>query len=264
MNFGKKMNSSEFVNSLFSLEGHVGIITGASRGLGMGQAKVLADAGAKIYNFDRGDSSKEEDIPDGKMVDVKIDLTDYEALEKAVLDVVKNEGKIDFLINNAGITYKERAEIFPIDKYRLIERVNLEAVLRLCQLCYPYLKQSEHIGRIVSISSMGAYMGFSGVTPYCMTKSGIVGLTHGLAEEWKHDNILVNSVSPGWFLTKLNEKMFADNPDRKAAAANKPMLDHFGLPTDIGKMMLFLLSNASTYITGHDFSVDGGARVHGF
>ena len=95
-------------------------------------------------------------------------------------------------------------------------------------------------------------------------KSGVLGLTRGLAEEWKNDNILVNSVAPGWFLTKLNEGMFEQNPDRKAAALAKPMLPKFGRPVEIGYMMLFLLSGASTYLTGRDFPVDGGATSHGF
>lgn len=259
------VNSQEYVNSLFSLEDHVGIITGASRGLGLGQARVLSQAGAKLYNFDlnaRELSSPECDIPN--MEDRPCDLCDYAVLERLVQEVVAKEGHLDFLINNAGITFKCRAEDFPLDRYRKISEVNLEALLRLSQICYPYLRESKYVGRILSISSMGAYMGFSGVVPYCMTKSGVTGLTRGLAEEWRNDNILVNSVSPGWFLTRLNEKMFADNPDRKAAALGKPMLPRFGVPEDIGHMMLFLLSQASTYITGHDFSVDGGARAHGF
>lgn len=258
------MDSIEYVNSLFSLEGHVGIITGGSRGLGLGQAKVLTEAGAKIYNLDICDRSDEEEIKEGKMIDIKVDLCDYDKLQAVVGKIHEDEGHLDFLINNAGITFKCRAEDFPLDKYRKVQQLDLEVLFKLCQICYPYLKQSQYIGRILSISSMGAYMGFSGVVPYCMTKSGVTGLTRGLAEEWRQDNILVNSVSPGWFLTKLNEKMFNDNPDRKAAALNKPMLPRFGVPQDIGHMMLFLLSQAANYITGHDFSVDGGARVHGF
>ena len=111
---------------------------------------------------------------------------------------------------------------------------------------------------------MSAYMGFNGVVPYCMMKSGLMGLTKGLAEEWHDDNILVNSIAPGWVLTEINAKMFADNPDRKAAALNKPILKKFIDPREIGHMALFLLGNASLSITGHDFPVDGGAVVHGF
>lgn len=258
------MNSNEYINSLFSLEGHVGIVTGASRGLGLGEAKVLTSAGAKIYNLDLITRTDEQEIPEGKMVDIKADITDTDSLQKIIDEIYKKEGHIDFLVNNAGITYKCRAEEFPSDKYKKIQEINLEAVFNLCKICYPYLKQSKYKGRIISIASMAAYMGFSGVVPYCMTKSGITGLTRGLAEEWKQDNILVNSVSPGWFLTQLNSKMFAENPDRKEAALRKPMLDHFGVPEDIGHIMLFLVSKASSYITGRDFPVDGGALSHGF
>lgn len=256
-------SASEYIVSLFELTGHVGIITGASRGLGLGQAKVLTDAGATLYNLDIAPRSNDEEIL-GNMVDVVCDVTDYLQLKKIVDDIVAKEGHLDFLINNAGITYKCRAEDFPEDRIDRIININLKTPLVLAQICYPYLKQSEYIGRVLTISSMAAYMGFSGVLPYNMTKSGILGLTRGLAEEWKNDNILVNSVAPGWFLTKLNEGMFDQNPDRKAAALSKPILAQFGHPVEIGYMMLFLLSGASTYITGHDFPVDGGAIAHGF
>lgn len=258
------MTSREYVAGLFDLTGHVGIITGASRGLGLGQAKVLTDAGATVYNLDLAPHSDEEAIREGHMTDIVCDVTEYEQVQKAVEEIAAKEGHLDFLINNAGITFKCRAEEFPEERLDKIMEINLKTPLMIAKICYPYLKESEYIGRIVSISSMAAYMGFTGVLPYDMTKAGILGLTRGLAEEWKNDNILVNSVAPGWFLTKLNEDMFEQNPDRKAAALSKPMLPRFGRPVEIGYMMLFLLSGASTYLTGHDFTVDGGATSHGF
>lgn len=258
------MTSKDYVAGLFDLTGHVGIITGASRGLGLGQAKVLTDAGATVYNFDLAAHSDEEEITGGELIDVICDVTDYAKVQAEVERIAAERGHLDFLINNAGVTFKSRAEEFPEDRLDMIMKINLKTPLMLSKICYPYLKESQYIGRIISISSMAAYMGFSGVLPYDMTKSGILGLTRGLAEEWRNDNILVNSVAPGWFLTKLNEGMFEQNPDRKAAALNKPMLPKFGRPVEIGYMMLFLLSGASTYLTGHDFPVDGGAVSHGF
>lgn len=258
------MTSKEYVAGLFDLTGHVGIITGASRGLGMGQAKVLTDAGATVYNLDLEPHSDEEEMTGGEFIDVICDVTDYAKVEEAVKRIAGERGCLDFLINNAGITHKSRAEEFPEERLDKIMEINLKTPFMISRICYPYLKKSAHIGRIISISSMAAYMGFSGVLPYDMTKSGITGMTRGLAEEWRNDNILVNSVAPGWFLTKLNAGMFAQNPDRKAAALNKPMLPKFGKPVEIGYMILFLLSGASTYLTGHDFPVDGGATTHGF
>ena len=258
------MTSTEYVAGLFDLTGHVGIITGGSRGLGFGQVKVLTDAGATVYNLDLIPHSDEQMIREGHLIDIRCDVTDYDAVEKVVKEIVEKERQLDFLINNAGITFKCRAEEFPLDRLDKIIQINLKTPYMLARICYPYLKQSEYIGRVITISSMAAYMGFTGVLPYDMTKSGVLGLTRGLAEEWKNDNILVNSVAPGWFITKLNEEMFEKNPDRKAAALAKPMLPHFGDPVEIGYMMLFLLSGASTYLTGQDFPVDGGGIPHGF
>ena len=254
------VNATEFVNGLFNLTGHVGIVTGASRGIGAGIARVLSAAGATLHNFDIGEP--EEAI--ANMTTHTVDLTDAAATEAAVAAVAGDAGRLDFLINNAGITHKQRAEEFDMDRYRKIQQLNLECLFVLCRLCFPYLKKSAHIGRIVNISSMAAHMGFNGVVPYCMTKSGVLGLTRGLAVEWARDNILVNSVAPGWFLTKLNEEMFAKNPDRREAASKMFVLERFGVPADIGNMMLFLLSGASTYLTGQDFAVDGGALAYGF
>lgn len=257
------IDAKSYTSSLFDLTGHVGIVTGASRGLGMGQAKVLTDAGATVYNFSRSPHSDEEPI-EGNLIDVACDVTDHALFKRELEKIIEKEGHLDFLVNNCGISYKCRAEEFPEEKMDQILNINLKTPLILSRLCYPYLKQSEYIGRIVTISSMAAYMGFSGVLPYDMTKSGVLGLTRGLAEEWKDDNILVNSVAPGWFLTHLNADMFEKNPDRKAAALSKPMLGRFGDPKEIGYMVLFLLSGASRYITGCDFPVDGGATSHGF
>ena len=258
------MGAIDYVNSLFNLEGRVGIITGASRGIGLATAKVLCSAGAKIYNFSRTPHPASDFDCEGKFIDIKVDLLDPKSVKEALNQVVATNACIDFLINNAGFSFKARAEEFPEDKYQQIQRIDLESVFDLCKLCFPHLKQSPYVGRIVSITSMASYMGFCGVTPYCMMKSGLMGLTRGLAEEWKNDNILVNSVAPGWVLTKINEQMFAQNPDRKAAALNKPILKTFIDPEEIGKMILFLVSDASKSITGHDFPVDGGATVHGF
>jgi NAD(P)-dependent dehydrogenase (short-subunit alcohol dehydrogenase family) len=253
-------NAKEYVNSLFNLESRIGIITGASRGLGLGAAEVLASAGALVYNLDIGEPEKENP----RIIHIQVDLTDREMCRNAIAHIFEKEKQLDFLINNAGITVKQRAEEFDIEKYKNIQNINLETVFELCRMAYPYLKQSKFIGRIVNISSMAAYMGFTEVVPYCITKSGILGLTRGLAVEWAKDNILVNSVAPGWFLTKINEEMFKKNPDRKDAASNMFVLERFGVPEDIGHMMLFLLSGASSYLTGQDFAVDGGALAYGF
>lgn len=258
------MNAASYVSSLFDLTGHTGIITGASRGIGAGTAEVLARAGAHVYNYSRSKMEESVEGAEGKVLDLPGDVCDTDAFQKALEEVISREGQLDFLINNAGISGKYPAEEFPEERLDRILETDLKAPFLLSRMAYPYLKKSAYTGRIINIASMAAYMGFSGVMPYNMAKSGILGLTRGLAEEWKEDNVLVNAVSPGWIQTRLNEGFFRENPDRKAAALSKPMLKRFGESREIGYMILFLLSGASLYITGQDFAVDGGARSHGF
>ena len=107
------MGSVEYVNDLFSLKGHVGVVTGASRGIGLGIAKVLTDAGAKVYNLDVVSRSSEEEIS-GEMTDVQVNLMDREETKQVIETIAEKEGGLDFLVNNAGITYKCRPKNFPL------------------------------------------------------------------------------------------------------------------------------------------------------
>lgn len=254
-----KERTSATLESFFSLEGRVGIVTGASSGIGLGIAKVLADAGAKIYDLS---VSVESEHPHPGVTSIQVDITDTAQVKAIVENIVTEEGKLDFLINNAGITRRQRAEDVDQAFWDKIHAINVDAVFRLAQICYPYLKKSKYVGRIVSIASMASYMGFSEVVPYCSTKSAVRGITRGLAVEWVHDNILVNSVSPGWFPSRMNIQVMDE--DRKQKILGKIPLGRFGDVRDIGSMMLYLLSDASAYITGQDFAVDGGAATFGF
>ena len=169
---------------------------------------------------------------------------------------------MDFLVNNAGITKKCRAEDFPAEDFAHILQVNIHSVFRLCQLCYPYLKNSRHKGRIVSISSMAAHLGFTEVVPYCTSKAAVCGMTRGLAVEWANDNLCVNSIAPGWFPSEMSKQVMT--PERKAAILGRMPVHAFGDTRDLGEMTKFLLSDGAKYITGQDFAVDGGALAYGF
>ena len=251
--------TADTLETLFSLEGRVGIITGASSGIGLATSLVLAGAGARVYDLSR---TRRDNPPVEGITRLQANVLDTEAVGKLVADIAAKEGHIDFLVNNAGMTHKCRAEDFPADQWEKILHTNLGALFNLSKLLYPYLKQSEYIGRIVNISSMAAHLGFSQVIPYCTTKSGVLGLTHGLSVEWVHDNILVNSVAPGWFPSKMSVQVMDDA--RKEKILNRMPMHRFGDPKDIGSMILFLLSPAASYITGQDFAVDGGALAFGF
>jgi NAD(P)-dependent dehydrogenase (short-subunit alcohol dehydrogenase family) len=251
--------TAKTLEELFSLEGSAGIVTGASGGIGLGIASVLAGAGAKVYGVNL--HPHEEPGIEG-IVFIQGDIADAESMKNIVAGIVAKEGKLDFLVNNAGITRRQRAEEVDAAFWEEIHRINVNAVFYLSQICYPYLGKSERIGRIVNIASMASHMGFSEVVPYCSTKSAVQGITRGLAIEWANDNLLVNSVSPGWFPSNMNRQVMDEK--RKEKILSKIALGRFGDTRDIGSMVLFLLSDAATYITGQDFAVDGGALSFGY
>ncbi|MFV0503346.1 MAG: SDR family NAD(P)-dependent oxidoreductase [Lachnospirales bacterium] len=246
---------------MFNLNGRTGIVTGGSSGLGLAIANTLADAGATVYTISRTGRVKDDTILHKNIVELKGDVLDYETLEEIVKEVGEKKG-IDFLINNAGITVKKRAEDFSDEDFDLIHRVNVSSVFKLSCLCYPYLKKSEHTGRIINISSMAAHLGFSQVVPYCSSKGAVLGLTKGLSVEWARENITVNSIAPGWFPSEMSKQVMDE--ERKNKILSRMPLNKFGDPKDIGAMALFLVSDSAKYITGQDYAVDGGALSFGF
>lgn len=244
------------------LEGRVGIVTGGSSGIGYAIANVLADAGATVYAISRTGAVKDGLAPSAAGVrHMQGDVSDDEKMAQIVKQIGDISG-IDFLVNDAGVTKKCRAESFPMEDFEHILRINVSSIFRLCQLCYPYLKQSAHKGRIVSISSMAAHLGFSEVVPYCTSKAAVCGMTRGLAVEWANDNLCVNSVAPGWFPSEMSKQVMT--PERKAAILGRMPVHAFGDTKDLGEMVRFLLGDGAKYITGQDFAVDGGALAYGF
>jgi len=251
------------VNELFSLEGLRIIVTGASSGLGLNQAIMLAECGASVFALSRSGQVKinyDGVLPDG-IEFLKMDVTNESDIQR-VINAIGENGGIDVLINNAGVTKRQRAEEITKEDWELIHQVNVTGVFSCCRYAYPYLTKSGHIGRIINISSMASYLGFSEVVPYSSSKSAVLGITRGLAVEWSEKNILVNSVSPGWFPSEMSQQVMDE--DRKAKILNRMPLHRFGKPEELSSIICFLASRGATYITGQDFSVDGGALSFGF
>ena len=247
---------------LFDLKGRTGIITGASSGIGLGTANVLAEAGAKIYALSRTGGLKDPtEYCHENIIHIKADVCDREQMEEKVKEIGEKDG-IDFLINNAGVTVKCRAENFKMEDFDRIQAVNVRAVFQLSCLCYPYLKKSPHMGRIINISSMSAHLGFSEVVPYCTSKGAVLAMTRGLAIEWANDNVTVNSIAPGWFPSEMNKQVM--DAERKQKILSRMPVHKFGDTRDIGAMALFLVSDGAKYITGQDYAVDGGALAFGY
>ena len=247
---------------LFDLKGRTGIVTGASSGIGLGTANVLAEAGARVYVFSRTGALKDpSEYCHENIIHIKADVCDRAQMEEKVKEIGERDG-IDFLINNAGVTVKCRAENFKMEDFDRIQAVNVRAVFQLSCLCYPYLKKSPHMGRIINISSMSAHLGFSEVVPYCTSKGAVLAMTRGLAIEWANDNITVNSIAPGWFPSEMNKQVM--DAERKAKILSRMPVHKFGDTRDIGAMALCLVSDGAKYITGQDYAVDGGALAFGY
>lgn len=247
---------------MIDLKGKIGIVTGSSSGIGLSVAKVLAESGAIVYAISRtGKPKNDVETTHENIIHMAADVCDYKTLEKIVSEI-GNENGLDFLVNNAGVTLKKRAEEFQDEDFEWIHKVNVNSVFKLSCLCYPYLKKSDNRGRIINITSMAAHLGFSEVVPYCSSKGAVLSMTRGLAVEWANDNINVNSIAPGWFPSEMS-KMVMDE-DRKSKILARMPLHQFGEPRNIGDMVAFLVSDKSSYITGQDFAVDGGALAFGY
>ena len=190
-------------------------------------------------------------------------ISDKRHREQKYADIAgKHSGAIDFLVNNAGASYKCRAEEFPPEQFDRVMNINVKYVFSMSQLAYSYLKKAQDKGRIVNITSMSAHLGFSQVVPYCASKGAVLAMTRGLAVEWAGDNICVNSIAPGWFQSELLKDVL--DPEREKKILSRMPFHAYGDTRDLGAMARFLIGPGASYITGQDFAVDGGALAFGY
>lgn len=246
------------------LTGKAGIVTGGSSGIGFQIANVLAENGAAVYVVSRTGAPKAgmgQSAPG--VVHLKGDVGDADAMRQLAAALAERHGgHLDFLVNNAGVSYKCRAEDFPMEQFDRIMDVNVKYLFSMSVVCYPYLKNSPGKGRIINITSMSAHLGFSEVVPYCTSKGAVLAMTRALAVEWAGDNICVNSIAPGWFRSKMTEQVV--DPAREAKILGRMPLHAYGDTRDLGTMAAFLCGPGAGYITGQDFAVDGGALAFGY
>ncbi|MGG0459885.1 SDR family oxidoreductase [Priestia aryabhattai] len=245
---------------LFSLDGKVAAITGATRGIGRSMAIALAEAGSDIALLQRSKEFlgvKEEIERLGrKCFIVNCDLENASEVSEAISSVVAYFGKLDILVNNAGIQRRSPAIDFAEEDWDAVMNVNLKTVWLLCQQAgRQMLKQGS--GKIINMASLLSYQGGITVPAYAAAKGGVAQLTKALSNEWAAKGVNVNGIVPGYIATDMNEALINDETRSRQIIERIPA-GRWGQADDFKGAVVFLASDASAYIHGHLLAVDGG------
>jgi 3-oxoacyl-[acyl-carrier protein] reductase len=244
------------------LENKVAIITGAANGIGLEAAKLFTKEGAKVVLADYDEKTGSEQAEDlrsygADVLFAQVNVADRASVDRMVQQTVNTFGKVDILINNAGITRDAMLTKMPIEDFQRVIDVNLTGVFHCTQAVVPYMIENGK-GKIVVTSSVSGVYGNIGQTNYAATKAGVIGMVKSWAKELGRKGINVNAVAPGF--TETN--MVATVPEKviQQLVATVP-LQRLGKPADIAKAYLYLASEDSDYVTGTVLHVDGGIMM---
>jgi len=241
--------------------GKIALITGASKGLGKAMALALGEAGARLAlvarDLNRLNETAEAVRATGAEAEVyQTDVTGEEqvlALEKAVIG---RFGRVDILINNAGINIRKSLGELTLEDWRLVMDTNLTSVFLLCRAFVPHMKGRGY-GRIINLTSIMSWVGLPGRVAYSASKTGLLGLTRCLALELAEEGITVVGISPGPFATEMNAPLIRD-PEINAQFMARIPVKRWGRVEEIGKLAVYLCTEEAGFITGTDIVIDGG------
>lgn len=246
----------------FSVEGKLALVTGASRGIGLGCAKALLAAGADVILLARGEQELKDAATSLRTAARNVhlapfDLTSTERIADWYTATCESIGTPDVLVNSAGISRRGPAIDLTLDDWNAVMTLNATATFELSRSFARRLKLEQRQGRVINIASLMTATARPGTSPYTASKGAVGQLTKVLAVEWAADGILVNAIAPGYIDTEFNKALIADPNFDKWVKGRCP-LGRWGTPDDIAEPVVFLASPASKFITGQVIYVDGG------
>jgi NAD(P)-dependent dehydrogenase (short-subunit alcohol dehydrogenase family) len=248
-------------DSLFSVKNQVVLITGGSRGIGKKLASAFVNRGAQVIiagrNKETLDKTATEISTSSNSVSVEIcDVSNGDDVEASVESVMSQHGKIDTLVSVAGVNKRMKAEAYTDEDYDSITNINAKGAWITAQTVGRKMITQGN-GSIINVDSLNTYAPLRGTTPYAMSKASVLMMTRGLANEWGRHGVRVNSISPGFILTDLTKKVWADKTMQAWGKTNTP-LERLGTVSDLVGAAIFLASDASQFMTGQTLRVDGG------
>jgi 2-deoxy-D-gluconate 3-dehydrogenase len=250
---------------MFDLAGRVALVTGGNGGIGLGMAKGLAGAGARIVIAGRDAAKADKAVAELTARGAAAAFVPLEALHEAscrqaIAAAVQTFGRLDILVNNAGTTVRKPPQEITPDEWRMVMDTNLSAAFFCAQAAYPHMVKAGG-GKIINIGSMMSIFASSYAAPYAASKAGIVQLSRALAVAWAKDNIQVNAILPGWIDTALTRAARVEVPGLHERVLARTPAARWGTPDDFAGIAVFLASRAADFITGAAIPVDGGYSV---
>ncbi|MBJ8776878.1 2-dehydro-3-deoxy-D-gluconate 5-dehydrogenase KduD [Citrobacter freundii] len=248
------------IQEAFRLEGKVAIVTGCDTGLGQGMAVALAEAGCDVVGVNRKiphETAEKINTLGRRFMAIQADLSQQDALTSIVTQSVSAFGRIDILVNNAGTIRRQDALDFSEKDWDDVMNLNLKSVFFLSQAVARQFLAQGNGGKIINIASMLSFQGGIRVPSYTASKSGVLGITRLLANEWAAKGINVNAIAPGYMATNNTQQLRADS-ERNQEIIDRIPAGRWGTPNDLKGPVVFLASSASDYIHGYTLAVDGG------
>ncbi|MEJ2007187.1 MAG: SDR family oxidoreductase [Acidobacteriota bacterium] len=249
-----------------SLAGRRALVFGGTSGLGKAIAIGFAEAGADVVPVGRRAAEVRKaasEIQDAgsKTLEITADVTDRAQVQTVIDRMIEEMGRIDILVNSAGMTRRVPSFEVTDDLWNQIIDINLKGVWNACQMVGRVMKDQQY-GRIINMASIASFVSAHEVAPYAASKGGVMQITRCLAAEWARYNITVNAIAPGVFETDLNRKII-NRPGRKNSILSRTPMKRFGQVEEIKGAAIFLASDSASFVTGASIPVDGGFLAQG-